>query len=68
MRPVSTIQEGVEATMRLVNAPELDEVSGRYFNGTALARPQRQAGDTTARRRLRDLSDQLTGLTASRGR
>ena len=68
VRPVSTIEEGVEATMRLVAAPELDEVSGRYFNGKVEARPQRQAGDADARRRLHDLSDQLTGLAAARER
>src|SRR6266699_4077664 len=68
VQPISTIEEGVEATMRLVAAPELDEVSGRYFNGEVEARPQRQAGDAGARRRLRELSDQLTGLAATRGR
>jgi NAD(P)-dependent dehydrogenase (short-subunit alcohol dehydrogenase family) len=68
VQPISTIEEGVEATMRLVAAPELDEVSGRYFNGEVEARPQRQAGDAGARRRLRELSDQLTGLATTRGR
>jgi NAD(P)-dependent dehydrogenase (short-subunit alcohol dehydrogenase family) len=32
------------------------------------ARPQRQAGDAGARHRLRELSDQLTGLATTRGR
>ncbi len=30
---VSTIEEGVQATMHLITAPELDQVSGRYYNG-----------------------------------
>jgi NAD(P)-dependent dehydrogenase (short-subunit alcohol dehydrogenase family) len=66
--PVSTIEQGVAATLRLVTAPELDEVSGRYFNGMSEARPDRQAGDAAARRGLHELSDQLTGLAAGRRR
>jgi NAD(P)-dependent dehydrogenase (short-subunit alcohol dehydrogenase family) len=68
VQPASTLEQGVEATMRLVAAPELDGVSGRYFNRTAEARPRGQATDAAARRRLRELSDQLTGLAATRGR
>jgi NAD(P)-dependent dehydrogenase (short-subunit alcohol dehydrogenase family) len=64
--PVSTLEQGVAATMRLVTSPELDEVSGRYFNGMREARPDPQAADPSARRRLRELSDQLTGLSAGR--
>ncbi len=64
--PVSTLEQGVEATMRLVTSPELDEVSGRYFSGMREARPDPQAADPSARRRLRELSDQLTGLAAGR--
>jgi NAD(P)-dependent dehydrogenase (short-subunit alcohol dehydrogenase family) len=65
--PASTLEQGVEATMRLVASPELQGVSGRYFDGTVEARPRRQAGDDAARRRLRNLSDQLAGLGATRG-
>jgi NAD(P)-dependent dehydrogenase (short-subunit alcohol dehydrogenase family) len=68
VQPASTLEQGVEATMRLVAAPELDGVSGRYFNRTAEARPRGQATDAAARRRLRELSHQLTGLAAPRGR
>src|SRR5918998_4936327 len=32
-RPTSTLAEGVHATARLVTAPELAGVSGRYFSG-----------------------------------
>jgi NAD(P)-dependent dehydrogenase (short-subunit alcohol dehydrogenase family) len=66
VQPVSTLEQGVQATLRLVTAPELDQVTGRYFNGTRPARPSPQADDPAARRRLRDLSDQLTGLATSR--
>jgi NAD(P)-dependent dehydrogenase (short-subunit alcohol dehydrogenase family) len=60
---ISTIEEGVQATMRLITAPELDQVSGRYFNGLREARAESQAYDRQARLKLRQLSEHLTGLT-----
>jgi NAD(P)-dependent dehydrogenase (short-subunit alcohol dehydrogenase family) len=62
---VSTIEEGVQATTHLITAPELDQISGRYFNGLRKARAECQAYDRQARRQLRQLSEQLTGLTGS---
>jgi NAD(P)-dependent dehydrogenase (short-subunit alcohol dehydrogenase family) len=59
--PVSSLEEGVRATLRLVAAPELDGVTGRYFNGLREAAPHPQAYDPDARRRLRELSDRLCG-------
>jgi NAD(P)-dependent dehydrogenase (short-subunit alcohol dehydrogenase family) len=59
---VSTIEEGVRATTHLVTAPELDQVSGRYYNGLREARAESQAYDRQARLKLRQLSEQLTGL------
>ena len=41
--------------------PALAGVTGRYFNGERAAEPLPQAKDPEARRRLRDVSDQLTG-------
>jgi NAD(P)-dependent dehydrogenase (short-subunit alcohol dehydrogenase family) len=58
--PASTLEEGVEATLRLIRDPALDGVSGVYFNGTSEARPDDQAYDADARRRLRELSESLT--------
>lgn len=63
--PASTVEEGVRATLRLITDPALDGVSGRYFNGLAEAEPDPQARDLAARRRLRDLSDRLCGLTGA---
>jgi NAD(P)-dependent dehydrogenase (short-subunit alcohol dehydrogenase family) len=60
--PLSTLAEGVRATMLLVADPALDEVSGAYFNGETRARPHPQAEDRAARARLRELSDRLCGL------
>jgi NAD(P)-dependent dehydrogenase (short-subunit alcohol dehydrogenase family) len=60
--PVSTIEDGVEATLRLAVAPALDEMSGRYFDQLREARANEQAYDPLARRRLWRLSEQLSGL------
>lgn len=58
--PISTLEEGVEATFRLVADPSLDGVTGRFFDGLREAQPDRQAADAEARRRLWTLSEQLT--------
>jgi NAD(P)-dependent dehydrogenase (short-subunit alcohol dehydrogenase family) len=61
--PVSTIADGVEATMRLLTAPA-DEVAGRYFNALREARADPQAYDAEARANLRALSEEFaTGRT-----
>jgi NAD(P)-dependent dehydrogenase (short-subunit alcohol dehydrogenase family) len=61
--PVSTIADGVEATMRLLTAPA-DEVAGRYFNVLHEARADPQAYDAEARANLRALSEEFaTGRT-----
>jgi NAD(P)-dependent dehydrogenase (short-subunit alcohol dehydrogenase family) len=57
--PASTVQEGLEATWRLVADPSLEGVSGVYFNGTSEARADGQAYDPDARRRLHELSQRL---------
>jgi NAD(P)-dependent dehydrogenase (short-subunit alcohol dehydrogenase family) len=60
--PISSLEQGVQATLRLVVDPELDDVSGQYFNGPRPAEPHPQADAPDARRQLRELSDRLTGL------
>jgi NAD(P)-dependent dehydrogenase (short-subunit alcohol dehydrogenase family) len=57
--PASTLQEGIDATLRLIIGPA-DEVAGRYFTGTHESRADAQAYDADARRRLRELSERLT--------
>jgi NAD(P)-dependent dehydrogenase (short-subunit alcohol dehydrogenase family) len=59
--PISTIAEGVEATMRQIAAPAAEIGSGTYFNGLQEARANDQAYDGAARRQLRELSEKLTG-------
>lgn len=59
VRPLSTIEEGGAATLRLIRDADVDDVTGRFFNGLTEATPNAQAVDATARRRLRELSDAL---------
>jgi NAD(P)-dependent dehydrogenase (short-subunit alcohol dehydrogenase family) len=63
--PISSLAEGVGATLRLVADPALDEVSGHYYDRTLQGRPEPQAHDPQARRQLRALSERLVGLVAS---
>lgn len=57
--PVSTLEQGVAATLRLAVDPALEGVSGEYFNGTGKSRADGQAYDATARHRLSEISDEL---------
>ncbi len=61
--PISSLQDGLDATLRLVIDPQLDGVSGHYFNGMREAEPHPQSYDLDARAQLRELSDRLCGLT-----
>jgi len=60
--PASTVQQGLEATWRLVADPSVEGVTGAYFNGTREVRADAQAYDLDARRRLRELSQRLVGV------
>jgi NAD(P)-dependent dehydrogenase (short-subunit alcohol dehydrogenase family) len=59
-RSRSSVAEGVEATLRLIEDPELDGVSGRFFDGLQESVAHQQAYDPVARRRLWELSERLT--------
>ncbi|TMI85577.1 MAG: SDR family oxidoreductase [Bacillati bacterium ANGP1] len=63
--PMSTLEEGTEATLHLAISPDLDGVTGRYFNGRREARALEQAYDPEARRRLWAISEQLCGLAGT---
>jgi NAD(P)-dependent dehydrogenase (short-subunit alcohol dehydrogenase family) len=58
---MSTVEEGAEATVRLVVSPELEGFAGRYFDGQREARANRQAYDADVRKRLWALSEELCG-------
>ncbi|HEV2770318.1 MAG TPA: SDR family NAD(P)-dependent oxidoreductase [Solirubrobacteraceae bacterium] len=60
--PRSSVREGADAALRLVAGPELEGVSGRYFEGTREGAADPQAYDPQARAALRRLSVRLTGL------
>jgi NAD(P)-dependent dehydrogenase (short-subunit alcohol dehydrogenase family) len=62
VEPVTPLEDGVAATLRLVASPEVEGVNGHYFNGTNESAPHPQAEDPEARRRLRELSAELTGI------
>jgi NAD(P)-dependent dehydrogenase (short-subunit alcohol dehydrogenase family) len=63
--PMSTVEEGAHAVEYLATSPELDAVTGEYFDGEHRARANAQAYDKEARRRLRMLSQELTRLKES---
>ena len=65
VEPVTPLEDGIAATMRLIASPELDGVNGHYFDGTSESAPHPQAEDPEARRRLRELSEELTGVSAT---
>jgi NAD(P)-dependent dehydrogenase (short-subunit alcohol dehydrogenase family) len=62
---VSSLEEGVEATLRLTIDPELDGVTGRYYDGLRESRAHPQAYDPEARRRLRELSERLVARVSA---
>ncbi len=64
-QPLSTVEEGAEATMQLAVSPDLAGSTGLYFNGLNEARANAQAYDVNARAQLRALSLELTGLGKS---
>ena len=60
IEPQSTVDEGADAAMQLITE---DVGTGGYFNGLRAARANAQAYDEDARRRLRELSENLTGVS-----
>jgi NAD(P)-dependent dehydrogenase (short-subunit alcohol dehydrogenase family) len=63
--PVTPLEEGVAATRRLVDSDEVEGTNGHYFDGGRDSAPHPQAEDPDARRRLRELSAELTGVPVS---
>jgi len=57
---MDSLELGTEATLRLAIEPELDGVSGRFFDRLSESRAASQAYDAEARARLRALSEELT--------
>jgi len=59
-RSIDTLESGVEATVRLITSPDLEGVTGLFYDRLSEAEPHAQALDPEARRRLWDLSADLT--------
>ncbi len=59
VRTLSSVEDGAESVLHLVNAPDLG--TGGYFNQTTPARANNQAYDPEARARLRELTEGWTG-------
>ncbi|PPQ20299.1 3-oxoacyl-ACP reductase [Bradyrhizobium sp. AC87j1] len=60
--PISTVEQGGAAILRLVEGDDVAGKSVLFFNGMNEARANPQAYDAVARKRLRELSLKLTGL------
>ena len=65
--PMSSVEEGAGAILNLAASPGLEGRSGRYFNGLREARANAQAYDDEARRRLKAISLELTGVAEPSG-
>jgi NAD(P)-dependent dehydrogenase (short-subunit alcohol dehydrogenase family) len=60
--PVSTVEEGGRAILHLATGDDVAGKTGLFFNGMRESKANPQAYDEAARRRLRKLSLELTGL------
>jgi NAD(P)-dependent dehydrogenase (short-subunit alcohol dehydrogenase family) len=65
--PMSTLAEGVDATVRLIADPALATTSGKFFDGMRESKADGQAYDPTAREKLRVLSARLVEETTRAG-
>jgi NAD(P)-dependent dehydrogenase (short-subunit alcohol dehydrogenase family) len=65
IKPISTVEQGGEAILHLAVGDDLDGKTGLFFNGMQEAQAHSQAYDEAARKRLRALSLELTGLQAA---
>ncbi len=63
--PVSSLEQGGEATMRLITDPALDEVTGQFFDGLKISRARPEAYDPQFRAELRQVTDQMLGAAPS---
>ena len=61
-RTMSTVADGVASMLYLTTSPALDSVTGKFFDQQQAVPALDQAYDLAARRRLHELSVQLTNL------
>jgi NAD(P)-dependent dehydrogenase (short-subunit alcohol dehydrogenase family) len=60
--PMGPVEDGIEAEVYLATAPDLEGVTGEYFDRTRPAKAKAQAYDADARRRLWQLTERLLGI------
>jgi hypothetical protein len=58
-RPLSTVADGVDATLRLVTDPGLAETTGRFYDVRKESRARPEAYDPAFRAALRRVTDEL---------
>ena len=63
--PVSTVEQGGDAILHLAAGDDVAGKSGLFFNGMQQSQANPQAYEDAARKRLRELSLELTGLSAA---
>jgi NAD(P)-dependent dehydrogenase (short-subunit alcohol dehydrogenase family) len=61
--PISSVEEGADAILKLAVSPQVEGQSGLYFNGQREACADAQAYDADARRQLKALSLEFVGLS-----
>lgn len=59
--PHGKAEEGADAEVFLATSPTVHQVSGKYFDGKKESTPNSQAFEPAVRRKLRELSLELTG-------
>ena len=64
--PMTTVEEGADAILKLAIGPEIEGRSGLFFDGQREAQADAQAYDAAARRQLRTLSLELAGLVPAK--
>jgi NAD(P)-dependent dehydrogenase (short-subunit alcohol dehydrogenase family) len=64
-KPMSTVQEGADAIFKLAASAEMEGRTGLYFNGQNEASANSQVYHAEARRRLKAMSLELTGVAAN---
>src|SRR6201991_4965603 len=61
--PMSTVEQGGAAILHLIAGEDVADRSGLFFNGMNEMKANAQVYDAAARKKLRELSLKLTGLT-----
>jgi len=62
--PLSTVEQGGAATMRLITDPDIDGITGQFFDGLRPAHALQEAYDPRFRGKLRQVTDRMLGAAA----